>query len=321
MKTYQRNCIEIVTPLISELNGRGLLDNFQLMGGIGSAVLKHLGTEILPEEQLIVASPDFCEGNVDLCPTRPNGTMRDLDALVLSDDPDYVAEVEAVTEDFVGGALEVSVFGLRKAAYLQRQKERPFGMVSLKAWLSDRYMEDDGTMLKALTPFAVTLPVESMESWTAKIGDNYYPVMNPGVSLLNYATRSISGLRPKDADKVEAMAAHVGTKWPGVKEWIHDGPGESQAELANIFHTLRWGREGNRRSIGGVIDLVATTVPALRDNEAFMFKDADERTQRRVLQLAVGKARLLGTTESNPTIVMLFQKFAEKHLDTVTKNQ
>lgn len=325
MKTAEVNCIDVVSPLVSELYDRGLED-FQIMGGIGSAVLKHAGTEILPDEQLIVAASDFMDSNADLCLRRKDGTLRDLDMLVLSDDPAYITEVEEVAGKVIEDQLEISIFGLRDGGHLEDQRAHPFGMVSLKAWVSDRYVDQDDQVFKALTPFAVPVPQEAMESWTALIGGKVFPVMNPAAALASYLTRSISGLRPKDYAKVQAMAAQVADKWPGAAEWLTDGPGQSQMALASIFQTLRrdnmWNSTAKRVvELPGIARISAGDVRALTEHEAFIFKDADEQTQKRVLKLAIFKARLLGTTESNPFIVTMFQKFAEKKLDTVTKNK
>ncbi len=53
------NCIDIVVPFRDELAQHTDLPDVQMMGGIGSAALKHPDTVILLDERRIVA-PDGC---------------------------------------------------------------------------------------------------------------------------------------------------------------------------------------------------------------------------------------------------------------------
>lgn len=323
------DCIDVVGQVVRQLNHEGLLDHFQLMGGIGSAALRHPGTIIKPDDELLIAGPDFLDDNPDLGLRRQNGTKRDLDALVLSSDESYVDEVtavvrEAVTDEAGNELIDVSVFGLHEAAHLEHQRQHPFGISALKAWVSDRYVQPDGTMLKGLTPFEVSLPAETVRSWTLDIDGQYFPIFSPAGAVLNYATRSISGLRPKDRDKVQAMALQLREKWPESREWINDGPGKSQLELARIFQTLRWWRPGEEPrtlSVGGLFEVASGSAPALAQDEAFVLKDADWDTQRRALKLALFKSRLLGKWESNESVVRIYQQHFEPHLDKIIKNK
>lgn len=325
MKAATPNCIDIVKPLVGELHNRGLLDGFQIMGGIGSAALKHPGTVILPDEQRIVTSRDFTTDNDDLDVYRPNTTLRDLDVLVLSSDTEQISKVESLTEEVIGDQLDISFFSLRQASHLQQQIEHPFGVKSLKTFVSDRYVFEDGSIVKALVPFAVRIGPQVLESWQVEIGGEEYPVANPASAIQNYLTRSISGLRPKDFDKVQEMTKQVAGKWPDMAEWIKHGPGKTQMQLATIFQTLRHGsRRPNSKSVldvGGAFQVSAISPDILRYNPAFMFPEAEPRVQTAILLLARLKSRGLGIPESNPTIVKLFQTFAEKRLDTITKNK
>ena len=94
---------------------------------------------------------------------------------------------------------------------------------------------------KSLFPFAADMDPESFENWRLFIGekDKYpMPIPPPGSIMLNYFTRAAYGLRHKDREKIMAMASNIAQKNPGVRDWIMDGPGRSQMELARILNQL-----------------------------------------------------------------------------------
>jgi hypothetical protein len=200
----EKNCIDIVRPFNNELN-MWADASVQLMGGIGSAALKHPGTVILLDERRIVTAGSFLtdeSSRQDLSPIRPNGTLRDMDALVLSDDYEVIDEVETIAEETIGDQLDISIFSLRPGSYLEEQVAQPFGIKALKTFVSDRYVREDGGRDKALFPFAVEIDPEVLEDWSLEIGNDVFPVANPASAILNYLTRSITGLRHKDLAKV-----------------------------------------------------------------------------------------------------------------------
>jgi hypothetical protein len=330
------NCIDIVRPFNNALHERALVSaegeavRVQLMGGIGSAALKHPGTVILLDERRIVTAGSFLtdkSSRRDLNPNRPppNGTLRDMDALVLSDDPKIVDEVEAIAEETIGDQLEISIFPLRPGSHLAEQVAEPFGIKALKTFVSDRYVREDGGMDKALFPFAVEIEPEVLENWELEIGDDVFPVANPASAILNYLTRSISGLRHKDHDKVQDMAGHIFPKSPELVEWMVDGPGRSHMELAGIFQTFRransWPMAKRTLDVGGALEIRAGSVRALREHDAFMLADAEPNVQDAALLLALLKSRGLGIGESNEDIVRIFQKVVEGRIGTITKNK
>lgn len=297
------------------------------MGGIGSAALTHAGTEIFPAERRITTSPDFLEDpavRMALDPIRADGSRRDLDVLVLSADEEAIAMVEAAAERTVDGQLDVSVFGLHKAVELREQVANPFGWRAFKTFVSDRYLWESGRVDKALFPFGVELDREALETWSLEIGAEEFPVANPSSTVLNYLTRSISGLRPKDADKVDAMAGQVFAKAPELAEWAVDGPGKSQMELASILQTLRRGSSlplsKRQLEVGGVLKIRAGSVRALNDHPAFMLRHDSADTRDAALAWAVVKARGLGIGESQDWVVTIFRKYFEEMVDGITKN-
>lgn len=310
------NCIDIVKPFRDDLAAEDLLASVQFIGGIGTAALAHEATIILPEEKRIVAPADLY-----LPRLRPDGNVRDVDLLVLSSDASLIAQVDAIAEQAVGEKLENSTFGFRDAAHSQDQRENPFGFSAWKTFVGDRYEWPNGKVDKTLFPFSVPMHPDSLESWSLEIGDQEYPVANPATSTLNYLTRSISGLRPKDAVKIQSVAANVFGKAPELIEWTVDGPGQSQLELGKVLHSLR---EPARRAgilvVGGTLHLHPLPAHSLIDHPAFMLHEYDIRTQRRILAISRAKAMTLHKAESQEAVVTLFQRYAEQMLGTIVKN-
>jgi len=68
------------------------LNNIQIMGGIGSAALTHQETMIVPDEKRVIAPADL-----SLPQYRPDGNLRDFDALVLSTSQARVDEVKEIS--------------------------------------------------------------------------------------------------------------------------------------------------------------------------------------------------------------------------------
>ncbi|HVV66576.1 MAG TPA: hypothetical protein VHB72_00700 [Candidatus Saccharimonadales bacterium] len=310
------NCIDIVKPFRDGLAAEDLLDSVQFIGGIGTAALAQEATIILPEEKRIVAPADLY-----LSRLRPDGNVRDVDSLVLSSDESLIAQVDTIAEETVGAQLENSTFGFRDAMHLQAQRENPFGFSAWKTFVGDRYAWPSGEVDKGLFPFSVPMHPDSLESWHLEIGDEEYPVANPATSILNYLTRSISGLRPKDAVKIQGVAANIFGKAPELIDWTLDGPGQSQLELGKVLHTLR--EPANHAGIlvvGGAIELHPLPIRSLMDHPAFMLHEYDTRTQEHILAISKVKAMALHEAESQEAIVTLFQRYAERMLGTIIKN-
>lgn len=323
----EKNCIDIVVPFGDAMNHQGQPE-IHIMGGIGSAALTHPSTLILPDERFIVTGPDFLEDPAvqrALQPIRPeDGTRRDLDILVMSTDGEEITSVERLAKAIVEEQLDVSAFGLHDAAELEDQRENPGGWHAVTTFVSDRFKYPDGSMKKGLFPFEVPIDPEVLETWHLEIGDRVFPVANPASTILNYLTRSISGLRAKDAAKVQTMARNIFRAAPELVDWTLEGPGQSQMELAGTLHTLRrsssFPRSKRTLDIGGAIEIKAGSVRALADHEVFMLPDADADTRDAVLGWSVVKSRALGIGESQEDIVRLFRNHFEGRVDGITKN-
>ncbi len=313
------NCLELVRPFATLAAEEGY-ENFQVFGGIGSHALTLASTEIHPDERLVTVSEE-----VMLAQRRVDGNLRDFDCLILDTDQSVVDGLEALAKKTIGKELELSFFGLRSLDQLTKQAKRPASSAA-KVWVSDRYvtMADGEVALaqKALYPFAVDMDPALLETWHLQInGDRPLPIPHPGVTILNYLTRSISGLRPKDATKVEKLSCNIIGKAPEVLDWVVDGPGQSQIEFARILHSLGNSSAPERRlRLAGHIDIATYSAQELRDHEAFM-PGADDPNANSILRAAQIKSKVVGFFEKHDQVVTMWQKYVEPRIDIITKNK
>lgn len=319
-KTVPDNCIDIIRPFRDDLEEDGLLGRVQFIGGVGSAAMGNEATLILPDESTMVAPADLY-----LPRRRDDGNVRDMDVLVLSDDRAVIDKVEGMAKDTVDGKLHVSIFGLRNASYLRKQLRHPvLGWKAVKTFVSDRYLDADGSMTKALFPFGVPMDREALETYWLQVGGMTVPVASPPAALVNYSSRSISGLRPKDEAKVQKMARNVFSKVPDYTDWIETGPGASQLELSQVLHTLQGPsdvRKAESLIIGDVIKVDPLPIRTLFNHEAFLLRDRDPEVQQKAMAWARIKSAALAKAESYDEVVRLYQKWAERLFDSISKNK
>ena len=315
----------VMAPLVGAFGERADLPVVQIMGGNGSAALLDERTVIDPAAGTIEAS-----AGCDLPRFRPGHSLRDLDILVLSADQDEIDRVEALAEELIGTELQISVFGLKSTADLQRQRRHPV-RTTMAAFVSDRYVETfdgggprprfDG--FKALYPFRVPITGETLETFHLLVpGRDPVPTPHPGATILNYLTRSISGVRAKDRAKVVAMADNVLTRYPDIREWIHDGPGRTTFELARILHSLRQpsGRAQTVR-LGRWLELAPYDPVVLLDHPGFMAADLGRGAQRSILAAARLKSRVVARFEANPRVVTFWQRHVEERVHAIVHNE
>lgn len=310
------NSLDIIKPFAEQVVLQG---DVQLMGGIGTAALGHDEVEInFDAKEVRVPETLF------LPSYREDGTKRDIDVLVVSSNPERVATVAKQLNDSVGEALEQSVFDIRTHDTLQKQLAHPLGFRAFRTFLSDRYeasSQPSGTYVKSLFPFVVPLPAEAMETWALYVGDdlNPLPIPHPGTTLSNYTSRSISGLRPRDTQKITQVADNVFKKAPAVKEWLIDGPGASQLELSKVLASLNAPGVKNVSLIDGLrVDTYQQS--ELAEHPAFMYAHEPAARRRLILGEAAFKARALHFFESNPQVVTAWRKVMERRADSIVKN-
>jgi len=309
------NCIDVIKPFIEAINSRQA-NEVQIIGGINSVALVHPDTIIDTNNKKVII-PDSSE--LYLSTHRLDGTLRDLDVLVLSCDEYEIENVRQIVDETVGNSLEQSVFGFKSYKSLNKQLRNPFGIAALKTFLSDRYcLEDEDMMVKSLFPFSVLLEKQSLETWELDYDDMSIPIPNPAMSIINYTNRSISGVRSKDKSKVDMLASRVFKKAPELLDWAVDGPGASQVALGGLIRSLNQNKKQSNY-FGSDKQLIPDS--RLAEHESFMLPNLSGIAKFSIIALAQAKAMGLSYVESNTAIVTFWQKNVEKHVDSIVMNK
>jgi hypothetical protein len=323
LRPVELNSIDILPDYMDALRDNDT-PPVQLLGGIGSVALLHPSSVIDMADKRIVAPADLALSNY-----RDDGNLRDIETLVLSTRKEDVMLVAKIALATIGNLLITETFDIKDDERITKLAASPLSIPALKMVLSDRYMPANTVLSsggpeprRILLPFSAPIEAAALETWTLQVGDSLeIPVPHPGATIINYLTRSISGLRTKDKDKVQKMATAVFGRAPEIVDWIVDGPGEKQFELAQIFHTLRESKRHPRDlRIGGQLTVSPLPLAELSEHRAFMFPDADPRTIRNLLSIARRKSRLLHLAESNPRVVTTFQRMVEPAIGSLVHN-
>ncbi len=313
-------------PFVQALGDAADLPAVQIVGGNGSAALLNEHT-VIDLEAGTIEAPPAC----DLPRFRPDGSLRDMDALVLSTDQSQIDCIQALAEDLIGDELEIAIFGLKTIADLERQRNQPIRSTA-RVFLGDRYVttahSGQGRAVvingfKALYPYQAPITSDTFETFQLSIqGGATTPTAHPGSTILNYLTRSISGVRAKDLAKVRTMTDNVLTKCPDIRAWLHDGPGRDMLELARILHTLRQPRRQPRAlRLGQHLQIVPYSLTELAEHHCFMASSLSPGGQRLVIELSHLKSRALGRLEGNPTLVTFWRNHVEERVRAIIHNE
>lgn len=295
--------------------------HYQSMGGIPTRAISSPNAIFLPSDETIVV-PDYVylsnwrtrqcsDATIIEKPT----SLRDADYLLMTTDQPAIDAAQAAAEAVAAGRMEISVFGLHPYKQLEDQRNDPLGSV-VRVWLSDRYvtnttesgqLSEASVVYKSLFPFAAPVAKELGRTWTLRLEGNNgleLPIAHPAAMLLNYFTRSISGLRPKDAEKINVVAANIFRLYPDVLQILKDGEGRNQVDLAGAFYTLSGGERttllvGDQETHNTLMIRGADNVQRLRDRTEFMLHDASAPMQAAVLRVSALKSRMLHAAEGS----------------------
>lgn len=299
--------VDIIRPFLAEHEGE---PDIQVMGGIASTALRH------PDLVIDMASKELRVPNIDVSQFRPNGTLRDADVYVASENPERIQDVKRSLLQSVAGQLIVSVCAIHPFKAYEREFYNPTEITS------DRYRITPfkAEYGKVLPPFVAKLDPEALEQWQLIVNDELtIPVSHPGATLANYTQRSIEGLRPKDSEKTHAAAHNMFAKEPEVKEWLLDGPGWSQFELSHAFTSLRQQKEPTVTIVDG-IELPTMTLDEMVDSRLMMAPDSIRAFRRQAVEFAALKSRASYNVSkyekvvkffNNPKVEELFARFVK----------
>ena len=190
---------ENVYSLLPERNFHGKMEDLKVpyivVGGVGSQALIN-ADEIDWDNRTVYLSSDAY-----MSCRRDNGTVRDLDALVKSTSKATAKAYQQKISGIVGDKLVISTFKLSP------YEENVHGRFDFSG---DRYVDSEGHLYWRLGGIETEIPVDSLEQWLVKRGDETVcAVPNPVAQLGAYGCRSSTGLRPKDEEKVAALTGII----------------------------------------------------------------------------------------------------------------
>jgi hypothetical protein len=289
--------------------------SLMVLGGVAVAALASSATRIDTKRHEIIA----LASDADSPRLRKNGSVRDLDIYVPTSDKEILRGVYQEIEEAVGkDVLEISVFGNQPFSSLKNQ--RMWGNPAA-GWTADRYETTEAhiagavPLVKAIQPFEVPLPQEALEPYNLIIVDDKdgkevaMPVLHPAANIANYLSRSAGGLRKKDSgpEKFPRIAYNV-LRDPSCREWLLDGLGKSQFELASVMRSLV-GR-GDQPLKHVRIPMPNYSLVELADHPAFMYRESLPTLARRaVIGMAAMKASGVYVAEQNEQLVSAWQQY------------
>lgn len=305
------NSIEILKPFAKALEQESL-PKIQIIGGVASAALIHPDTIINVRQKEVIAPDDLYLSNI-----RSNGTLRDLDILVMSSLADDICLIKDCFTKTINGGLDPSIFGFKKSEVLERQINRPLGFVACRTFLSDRYELANNAMVKSLFPFSTAINPESLESWNLNIGDINISIPNPAMLIINYLSRSISGVRFKDIEKVNRLSSNIFSKAPELRDWALGGPAASQVELSLALRSLT---PNKKHDDVLKINRPLENTDSLIDSELFMLPELKNHEKRQVIGIAALKANSISALESNGFVANFVQRHVEHRIGSIINN-
>lgn len=263
------NCYDIARGLDRRLRDIGV-EKYFVAGGMAAEALRDEDTKFDIENRQIIAGVDL-----DLPSIRHDGTRRDLDILILTEYKGLLNEAKTEVEKLVKDKLEVSVFGI--SAHEQYASPRQQLVRNFTEFLSERTIDSHGAIRYVLGPIEVVTNPASFEPWQLVLPDGEaMQVMHPVGQMLCYAMRSISGIRPKDRDKLSEIA-----------DVLLDVPEFRDAAINGEFK--EW------------MEFIVLRDKLLGPEAQAYFPE----TSRAELFLARTKGKLLHALESNPKVVTI----------------
>lgn len=282
-----RSCYEVIRELDEAVKGVLWPDQeYFVLGGIATAAINDAESIFDHQTDSLIASPSSA-----LPVARANGTRRDIDVLVLDKlSKEQAGRIKSTISEAVGNTLVVSIFGVEE--HHEPTPLRRIGRLAT-SWTSKRTVDETGQHYYELAPLIQAVPVESYRPWRLELPDDDYrevSILNPAAHMLAYYIRSISGERPKDKQKVDAMRHKIESD-PVFNKQIYSGQLRSWLDFAT--------------GIQGIVDGTYFPPDVLQMNATGI--------EQRAFRL---RGNLLRRLESNETLVKraqtgLFQKLLQ----------
>ncbi len=239
--------------IIEKSNLHGQLNDlggqYVIVGGLGLHAVTN-AEKIDWDERVVTVG-----GDTDFPRLRENGTIRDLDTLVCSVNAEVVDEYKKTIVRAIGNEVVASVFGLR-----QYEKNRR----GLLDFTGSRYSDDEGNLFWLLSGIETQLPRESIDPWRVeRDGEVICNILNPVAQLGAYMNRSITGIRPKDEEKVARLRQVITP---------HDKIGDISSDYLDQYCAFseQYIKVASKRSKIGLIALKSYVLSALECNDTLV---------------------------------------------------
>lgn len=200
--------------------------SYFMLGGGAAAALADERTIVDIRNHRIIPPADIRKDQY----RSDNGTMADVDILVMSADEDVITSVKSALEPKKvedgdidpqkesakpGAKLKIGVTGLMPGS---EYHDEPSSMVGRaiktikKDWVSQRLSYENGVRTFAISDVEVELPSEYFEPWEMVLKDGKsVSVPHPLIQVLNYLSRACHGVREqRDGEKVDKMMQNIG---------------------------------------------------------------------------------------------------------------
>lgn len=171
-------------------------EHHRVLGGIAAHAI--LGSKRIDYTSQSI----FIPRDIHLNNYRENGTLRDIDILHIGSQQDLVAAKKRI-EQTLDGRLVSSVFPLIPEGNrwsLQR------------LFLTERVLDNQRNYSLRLGRIVTRIPKSTYNGWSVHYEDNndaLFQTISPVSILGGYTVRSITGIRPKDQEKVEELKSKI----------------------------------------------------------------------------------------------------------------
>lgn len=169
-----KTCYEVASRVSERLSSEYPEVEHYVLGGIATGAIADC-EKVDPRSGTI-----YPTRKSDLSVLRDNGTVRDIDILVRSQNDELVDEMANLAIETAADDMKVDVFGLDN--YRMR---RGLLQDTFKYWTSRREVDEDGVTRHVLLPFSAPIPDSAFDPW--KVSPHDLPGHQRGGTVLSSA--------------------------------------------------------------------------------------------------------------------------------------
>ena len=184
-----------VFSMLAEREFGSRVPDHRVVGGVALSALFQASAIDWDEHKVELGS------SARLSNRRDNGTLRDFDVLTPATDKEQAQLLNLEMKDRLEDDMVASAFGVRP---YEENKDGLFDFVG------DRYLQElpDGSrkLFWRLGGIETEIPMQALEPWqVVRRGQVLFDTISPVAHLGAYINRSITGVRPKDREKLAEL--------------------------------------------------------------------------------------------------------------------